>query len=332
MQQPVVPQVALPLVVFSLCILALFGVSLSLWIRGLIRWSSGLPVLPQPEPRRMQRWGLVDLIFAFFVVFVLATLAAGTGFLLKIGPRPGPDGVLDLRMMVWISTVQSLALGIVTVFIVLRLGIKLGAVGWSLENFFRDLRLGIIAFIVIAPPMYVLMVIVTLLSGMEYSHPIQQMASKNPWLLIPATFMAVILAPLGEEFAFRVLIQGFLESMSKGRLTIEKLLLGRTVNDVSYGDDQLALNDRVTTVPDEAEPTETLLPWWPIFVSGILFGLLHFQYGMSWIPLILLGIALGWLYRVTNRIWPSLVVHVCVNATSMIGFALSVLFGDPSKL
>ena len=76
---------------------------------------------------------------------------------------------------------------------------------------------------------------------------------------------------------------------------------------------------------------ETVLPWWPVFVSGILFGLAHFEYGMSWVPLIVLGIVLGWLYRVTNRIWPSLIVHFLVNATSMTGFALTVLFGDPTK-
>ncbi len=328
----------------------------------------------------MQGWGLVDLIFTIFVVVGLQVMAAIAGFMLQIGPRPGRDESLSLPMMAWISTVQSLALVIVSFFIALRLGIKATSVGWSLGRIFQDIWLGILAFIVIAPPMYLLMVIVTKWSGTEYSHPIQEMASENPWLLIPAMFMAVILAPIGEEFVFRVLLQGFLESMSKGRFTIEKLLLGRrnapaqepsrpfgfddvsksslpdglqidyvnpyvitnpTINietqsdrvDASHLNSMNASDDECFVRKDSTDMNGmvTSLPWWPIFVSGILFGLVHFEYGMSWIPLSILGIALGWLYRVTNRIWPSLVVHICVNSTSMIGFALTVFFGDPTK-
>ncbi|MDZ4850878.1 MAG: CPBP family intramembrane glutamic endopeptidase [Pirellulaceae bacterium] len=312
MQQSEIPVVAWPHVVFGLFILGLFAASISLWLSGLVLWWTGQQVLPNPEPRRMQRWGLVDLLFTVIVVVGLQYFALASGIALQIGPPIVPDQELEMPMMAWISTVQTLAIVIVTVFIVLRCGVRVSSLGWSIQQWFKDLRLGFVAFIVLVAPVYLLMMVVTVSSGQDYSHPILEMSKENPWMLLPAIFMAVILAPIGEEFAFRVLLQGFLESMSKGSFTIEKLLVGRTEQ-------------------NSTDETESSLPLWPIFVSGIMFGVVHYSYGMSWIPLSVLGIALGWLYRVTNRIWPSLVVHMGINATSMIGLAINIFLGDPTE-
>ena len=297
--------------------------------------------MPTPEPRQLQRWGLVDLIFAFLAVLGVQLFASVTGIMLQIGTRPTADGDLDMRLVTWISIIQPIAIVFICMFIGLRCRVKFAALGWSLNRWIQDLRLGVITFVVIAPPMYILMAVVTLFSGKEYSHPIQEMVNKDHWMLIPAILMAVALAPLGEEFVFRVLLQGFLESMSKGRFRLEKFMLGRIHVDELQAIDPQAVDPQAVdpqAVDPQAidpqavdTPMETVLPWWPVFVSGILFGLAHFEYGMSWVPLIVLGIVLGWLYRVTNRIWPSLIVHFLVNATSMTGFALTVLFGDPTK-
>jgi len=374
MQETDVPEVALPMIVFSMCIAGLLALSARYWVQGLMRWMTGQAVFPKPEPRRIQRWGFVDLIFALLAVVGLQLVGFYSGVLFQIGDRPGPDGQPGLNLMTWISAVQTFAAIMVTVFIATRCSVSASSIGWSLARLSYDTRLGFKAFVVLAPPVYLLMIVVTLLSGQEYKHPIHEMASDNPWMLLPAVFMAVVLAPIGEEFAFRVLLQGFLESLSVGRFSVEKFFLGRVFDpelricetiaiDRSVPEFQATSNPSIsdssnpyvamsTTLDDDKQPivgslfgerlsadesvdstdqtiTETSLPWWPMIVSGLLFGLAHIEYGMSWIPLTVLGIALGWLYRVTNRIWPSLVVHFCVNATSMIGFSLTVLFGDP---
>lgn len=369
-----VPEVAFPFIVFSMCAVGLLVLSVQYWAQGTMRWMSGQAVFPTPEPRQLQRWGVVDLVFAFLVVVGLQMFAAYSGVLLHIGTRPAPDGELGLSLITWISAIQTFAAFIVTAFIARRCGVKASSIGWSLSRITHDIRLGLKAFIVLAPPIYFLMSVVHWLSGQEYKHPIHEMASQDPWMLLPALFLAVILAPLGEEFAFRVLLQGFLESLSIGRFNVEKFFIGRvddTDSQTLYESKNIQAAPEVivssnlssaewsnpyatsTTVLDGHEipsfdpsysehpsvplavdissevAVETSLPWWPMFVSGLIFGLAHFEYGMSWIPLTVLGIALGWLYRITNRIWPSLVVHFCVNALSMIGFSLSVLFGEP---
>ena len=61
----------------------------------------------------------------------------------------------------------------------------------------------------------------------------------------------------------------------------------------------------------------------PIVASAALFAAVH-----SWpdaISLFLLALALGWLYQRTHRLMPSVVLHLCLNATSMALLWLSVL-------
>ena len=72
-------------------------------------------------------------------------------------------------------------------------------------------------------------------------------------------------------------------------------------------------------------------PLWPSLVTGTLFGLAHFGYGLSFIPLIVLGILLGLLYRATHSIWPSLVVHVMLNGSSMTALGVAILIEQAAK-
>jgi membrane protease YdiL (CAAX protease family) len=373
MQEAEIPQVALPFVIFSMFLFGVLLLSVWYWIQGLLRWTSGLAVLPKAELHPIQRWGLIDLMLAFVVVVGLQWVAIESGVLLRIGPRPKSQGDIGLILTTWVYAIMTLAVVVMTYAIAQRCKVTASSIGWSTARLLDDIRLGLKAFIVVIPVVYTLMIAATLLSGKGYEHPIQKMASEDPRLLLAAIFMTVILAPIGEEFLFRVLLQGVLESVSVGRFSFEKLFFGRvseqtatigTFSDSEPSTSQLGdefprstsltstyievpLNpyethasiDAIETKPraeaylgaSELEEVKASPPWWPIILSGVLFGLAHFEYGMSWIPLSVLGIVLGWLYRVTNRIWPSLVVHVCINATSMIGFSLTVLFGDPTE-
>jgi membrane protease YdiL (CAAX protease family) len=61
---------------------------------------------------------------------------------------------------------------------------------------------------------------------------------------------------------------------------------------------------------------------WPAAIaSGVIFGVIHAPTGPTAVPpLIVLGVALGWLYERTGSIWPAIGVHAVNNA-----FAFTIL-------
>ncbi len=65
---------------------------------------------------------------------------------------------------------------------------------------------------------------------------------------------------------------------------------------------------------------------WPVAVSALIFALLHLSHGPDWVPLFVLALGLGYVYRQTHRILPGIVVHFLLNACSMGMFLVDVFF------
>jgi membrane protease YdiL (CAAX protease family) len=273
----------------------------------------------------------------------------------------------SMSFQTWLTTSQLVAMIATTFWVCFRCRVGFDRAGWRTKRLPKQIVLGVAFAILFAPPMYVIMAVLTTTLDQEYKHPLIEMIGKDPMMLWFAIWTAVIVAPITEEFAFRVMLQGFLESMSAGSIGMADILLGRqsfwpvlslshTIsippvdNDAVLEDPQTQFaespnTDSVPTGNTDASANSQLLqarldersvsnetpvnvgalPWWPVIVSGLLFGLLHYSYGVSWIPLSLLGIVLGWLYRITGTIWPSLVVHMVVNATSMAALATQLM-------
>jgi membrane protease YdiL (CAAX protease family) len=70
-------------------------------------------------------------------------------------------------------------------------------------------------------------------------------------------------------------------------------------------------------------------PWWIAIASGLLFGLAHFDYGVSWVPLMVLGTVLARVYQLQRSILPCFIIHALFNSLAMAGFAME-LFVKPS--
>lgn len=102
----------------------------------------------------------------------------------------------------WITVAQLFA-GIVTLIIVVnRLGGDWRAVGISSSGLLRDIGIGGWVLLLMLPPIVTVNVITTLISGVEYNHPIIDALKSYPWLVGVIAFQAVIVAPLTEEFFF----------------------------------------------------------------------------------------------------------------------------------
>jgi len=328
-----------PMAMIGMLLFAILIASSMLWWKFIIAYIKGIAFFPTFQPRQIQRWGVIDLAMAVASVFVLSALAFG--LISRIGvPRVDlMSGTAASVVKVAIATFQLSSVAVMTILIAIRYRMTISNIGWSTERLVQDIRLGLVTFVMILPPIYILMALSTLMFKQPYNHPVVDAIKNDPSTLPMAIWLAVVIAPILEEFGFRVLLQGFLESIARGPLSLKMVIFGRRETTLYPHDSDLqgASPEQATDIKIFHNNSEMIvdskqLPWWPVIVSGVLFGLAHFDYGASWLPLAVLGIVLGYLYRITNRIWPGLVVHACLNGMTMLNLTIITLYGDPSKI
>jgi membrane protease YdiL (CAAX protease family) len=64
-----------------------------------------------------------------------------------------------------------------------------------------------------------------------------------------------------------------------------------------------------------------------ILASALLFGLSHWGQGLAWIPLVLLGIALGELAQRRGSLMPAILLHALFNAVSVVMLVVQIASG-----
>jgi membrane protease YdiL (CAAX protease family) len=168
-------------------------------------------------------------------------------------------------------------------------GVRPKELGFDTSRLRYDLRLGLLAFLAAAPLVYGVQILVSQFWTPQL-HPLARLVTERPSgaLMAVAALSAVVVAPLAEELLFRVLFQGWLERALRRRR---------------------AWGIRVDRVL-------------PIVASALVFAAMH--QGADRIALFVLALFLGFLYRQTHRIFPSLVVHACINALAIVGLWLGV--------
>lgn len=360
------PEFSIPVVLFGLVVLGFLATSAVGWLIFLINfkvvrnWSGWKPDRPATK------LGLIDLITAFCCMLVAqflllgamqpfipkATNALAASALLTDDAAQEPASTPAIKMPSWVAPVLSLSYlvgGVLTVILVLfRTKAAPGEIGLSVVQWRRDLWVGLVAFLLVTPVILVLSQIAIRVTAVEYEHPVIDAMQEHPWTFPLLFFGAVICAPLWEEFIFRGLLIGWLDSVRMSKGNLRTILLGCNdppssengdgiIAEVQY--DSFDGNPYQTPsreprqgVVSSVEPAvagmvDSYPPWWPAIVSGLIFGLAHFGYGVSWIPLILFGTVLGRLYQLRRSILPGVIVHACFNMFSMLGLAVQILSG-----
>ena len=211
----------------------------------------------------------------------------------------------------WLTPYLTLALllGALLSILVLLLRTRASPVQLGLVNqeLCRDLWIGALVFLWVTPLVMVVAAVVNNLLGVEYQHPVVDAMKENPYMLPSLFFGAVVCAPIWEEYAFRGLLIGWFDSIRQSGGNPLKIFLGA--------------GNRVA----DREEVSAYAPWWPAILSGVFFGGAHVGYGVSWVPLMVLGTVLGRLYQVRRSIVPCVVVHGLFNSLSMVGLAVEVL-------
>ena len=281
---------------------------LCVWVAIIKRWRRGEPLVPM-LPRRDVPWRFADLAFAAFTVCALALIFQQLASLLlgrELSPTAATTDTSVASAMVAVTAAAGL-LGAAISIAWLRMtrGATWADLGLARETDSQDVRLGLLAFLAVAPPVYLLQWLVA--RFFEEEHFIIETLRRYPdatiFLLVSALVTAFS-APLYEEFFARVLLQGWLEGVKTRRWLPPAPAEADTMANAVHGSsDAMA---RVYVPPAR---------WLAIFTSATLFAIIH--PASSRISLFVLACALGYLYQRTHRILPSLVVHALLNGLSM---------------
>ena len=298
------------------------------------RHVGGQPLL-HFEPRRRAPWGPLVLCIPLTILFVsVAGLFVGD----SDSAAPSSDE------FVWGATLFSFAqvLFVFVAMIWLRWdrAADLRDLGLpeSFGQFCLDALRGTVACLAILMPALLVKFILSQFVQTDQQHPLieQILSEASPLLLLVGGFSAVVAAPVFEEFTFRVLLQGWLEAVEDRRLGYSETARespssseeSDDPNEKGDGAEAVVVNEDASRA-NVQQPVPGLLPdlprgWLPILLSGTLFGLAHIGHGVSFVPLILFGIVLGYLYQRTHRLAPCVIAHMLFNSYSMIVLWLSL--------
>ncbi len=254
--------------------------SLGLWI-GVIQqaWHGKEPI--SYEPRRPVPWGKDGAFLALFCIGM--ALLSTYGVTEAKADRPAGVTLSDALAF----GMLSLALALMVVLwqrnnVCARL--KDFGLPQSGRQLGRDFLLGLGVFIAALIPVYMVQMILVSLFGLPTHHPTleQLLADPTGEAMLAAGITAVIVAPLFEEFTFRVMLQGGLEKMAGA-----------------------------------SSEAGTPRAWWPVVMSSAAFALAHQGQGFAPVPLFVLALGLGYAYRQTHRLAPCVVAHAAFNAFSL---------------
>jgi membrane protease YdiL (CAAX protease family) len=327
--------------------LSLATASFATWYVLLGRMRRG-PILVY-EPRRPVPWGGAAALLAvsFVVLAILATIFSGEGGRGKSMVEDEPaDAVRDIAMNV---VEQVVIVGAALAAVVVVSGATKFDLGLPeyVDGFVRDVKIGVVAWLAALLPVYGMQVVLVLLFGQPSQHPLITMVAKDSdgSILVAAFIAAVIAAPICEEIAFRLLLQGWLEKWEDLRLRWRKK------EAVVEGEGSVVAdgaNLEVAPVVDGSQPLPTALSevdaveeapihglyglphgWTPILISATLFALAHFGLGPDPIPLFLLALVLGYVYQRTHRIVPCIVTHALFNSLTLIALWRMLSTGEP---
>ncbi len=348
--------IGIPEILLGIGLIVLPIACLTNWAAAFKQLQNGEPLV-ETEYQRNVPWGLLDLGIIVAIVGVVAgygvkAVAQSLGI-----ENPSLTEMIDPKnqgtMFLIFGSLTLVATALCFVWIHLRYH---RIVGFSGYHFGPDVELGMRWFVMLVVP--VLLIQLGLTQLFESKHPLTEMLTltKNSSLLPIAAFSAMIAAPIFEETFFRLFLQGWLEKLQVTASRM-KCGLGTPAdsNAVLFGGDSSAsLTGEATsdsephedgnpyrsptgngsatshramgksaeaddTVDSDEEPLEERpIMWVPILVSSGLFALAHVQHGPDWVPLFFLAIGLGYLYQRTQRILPSIVVHMLINTLGIV--------------
>jgi len=323
---------------FAIFIGTLASASLATWFA--LAWRRR-PLLPY-EPRQPVPWNAVaPLLISLLVVLRISAVAFGEE------PMPIDELATPLEMSSAILTGAAMQVALYGSLLVAAVALS-GATQRDCglpefaDQFGRDLAIGAVTWLAALLPVYAIQSLLAAVSE-ESSHPLIKMVQREPSvpLIFVAFISAVIVAPICEECAFRLLLEGWLEK-------VEDRWLGWRANwpvNLPQDSPPPATEEAAQATPDASADADSRDPldaaiepprrglaglpygWAPILISSLLFSLAHLGYGPDPVALFVLALMLGYVYQRTHRIIPCIVTHMLFNFTTLVILAIAAARG-----
>jgi membrane protease YdiL (CAAX protease family) len=321
------PTPTLPTLVLGLTTYALFGVMIVAWCWVIIELAKGRSLLPR-SPLRIVPWNGTDAlgIFCFYLLLqvygprLVLTLLATFGN----GGRLGPAGIILVQLGLHVAF-----LALAWSFLVSRTKATAADLGLKTNQSGLEVRRGLVAGLMLVPVAF----------GLNYAaqkiwkpvpHDLVKVIARGEsvttWML--GAFMAVIAAPIVEEFLFRGVLLGALNCRA----------IRESAGNV---DPEFAGHSQETeSATAGSKASKTLPVAWILFLANVavslLFAMLHATFWPTPIPLFFVSLALGAMYQRTGSLIAPIVMHATLNGISTLLLMLTVLAGldiqsDPEK-
>ncbi len=225
-------------------------------------------------------------------VFLLSVTFLGFEILAAGGARALANGD-DRTTLLWLLLCQSVVriawFAFAVAYLMLR-GAELTDLGWNPRHLASDLRTGCWLFLAAIVPVFIVQSFFTQYLQIQSEHPLLQLTQEQPSvsLMIWATIAAFGIAPWFEEFVFRVVLQGWLEA------------------------------EQVRLRKEREHEADNQPGYAPVVIASLVFAGMHFSAGPDPVAIFVLALFLGYAYRQTHRILPSLVIHAGINGWTML--------------
>lgn len=295
--------------VLLLAVLLLPCIAGWLWVLARYRQSPTKPLV-EPMPRRRPFWRASDFL-VFLGLQLMLMLVAQQYFvaqgwitfvetdtladsqLTSTSTRKVIDGIWSMMGMRVAASIAGLGAVVLTLaWLRRRAPDWIGDLGLRFR--IEDIRMGLFASILIIPPVLLINLAASYVA--PYHHPVLDDLKDSPSLSLFATMLVTtaFVGPFLEEFGFRLLLQGGLQSMA----------------------------DR-----DDEQGRWIPRSDWPLIVTSLIFAMLHYGQGAAYIPLFFFSLAIGYLYRQTGRFLVPLTVHMVLNTMTLCVTFLDLLYG-----
>lgn len=233
------------------------------------RWQ-GTSLVRQAEAGPVT-WAGADVAWIVAMALVLQTLAV------SLGPQPPP---LE-RQLVAGMLATACAAAIAALYL-RRRGASWATLGFHVADWPAALRQALGTVLLVVAPLLGLAAFLDRI--VPYRHPLVEFLAehRDAASLAIVWLAATVTAPIVEEFFFRRILQGWLET-------------------------------RLTGMVGAARAGGLAIAG-----ASLAFALAHLGQGLAWVPLTALGIVLGILARQTGSIVPGILAHALFNAVSVV--------------